>query len=120
MSASLSSNNSADVSFGCSENDSSVTESSLECENSFHAIPLTASVPTNICSEPRTTTNIGSIALQQCNQVTFGNQNFYQGSITIVCDNKNFKTETDGVNDRYCSRVREYFGECDSVPFTLI
>lgn len=108
MSASSSSNKSSDVSFGSNENGSSVTVYSLE--NSSHATPLTASLPTNIFSETQTTTNIGSIALQQCNQVTFGNQNFYQGPITIVCDNRNLKTETDdnsnGSNDRVaCARI---------------
>lgn len=115
-STSANSHNSSNISSSHNEDDSSTGESDLECgkvvAKSFHTTP---SIPLNIFSEPATTTTIGSIALRECNQVTFGNQNIYQGPITVVYDNN---TVTPAANikpseskNKYGSGLRKQLGE---------
>lgn len=100
--------------------DSSLSETELESKIangiSCTTVPETATIPWSLFSEPRATTNIGHIALQDCTQVTFGNQNFFQGAVTVVCDNHNLNAATDEKptgNNRKLGCFGEY-GPCDA------
>lgn len=126
MSASASGGKSSVVSLSRNEDDSSVadTDTDVESENvgdkSCHTSSPTASIPWNIFPESRATSNIGSIALQECNQVTFGSQNFYQGPITIICDKNPLPPAgADGTakasRNKYIAELRRHFGEPCSV-----
>lgn len=115
-STSANSHNASNISSSQNEDDSSTSESDLECANvvakSFHTTP---SIPLNIFSEPATSTTIGSIALRECNQVTFGNQNIYQGPITVMYDNNTVipavNTKPSESKNQYGSGVRTQLGE---------
>lgn len=96
----------------------------MECEiiaennNSHRSMLPTASIPLQLnsnISESTPAPNFGRVALEECSQVTFGNQHFYHGPITSICDKNTRASATDGRPDKSMNKnrsgLRKQFGE---------
>lgn len=108
-SATARSSNSSVVSLSLEKDDSSVAQleygmrNHLRRCNSHRSMLPMASIPlplnSNI-SESTSGPNFGSVAIEECTQVTFGNQHFYQGPVTFVCDKNTIAAVTDDRRNR--------------------
>lgn len=131
MSAAASSSHSSVVSLNLDEDDSSVAQLDMKCEiivenndNSHRSMLPMASIPLPLNSNISESTpgpSFGSVALEECKQVTFGNQHFYQGPVTFVCDKNTIAAVTDArpnrSNNKSCLGLRKQFGERSSVVY---
>lgn len=113
MSKSFSSENSSVLSYSVSRSDSGVAERESFSENGLELSSSSASNAYVISSDPSPISSIGSIAMQDCNQVTFGNQNFFQGSVTVLCDNLDLSSAVEKNAADKDDRLRQWFGELD-------